>query len=138
MDRASEVALGLVEAGAAREHEVGAGQELRLEDRQYRGSVREAAQLVHAVVHDCHGLDVMGPAQGDRGVVPEDRCLDTLGGKHLAQEPRNRLGAAVRRAFGDRRNHDREILRDVLDGDSGRLPHVGLLHPVDAATASRA
>jgi len=68
-------ALGLVEAEAAREHQVGPAEQLPLEVQQTRRGAAEGRQLVHVVVDGEVAAALAGEGQRHRRVVPEGPVL---------------------------------------------------------------
>ena len=92
VDVAVEFALGLEEAVPAREDRVGPGDQRRLALAQPRVGEAEGGELVHAVVDDRRGAEMIGEAQHHRRVEPQHRIGGHRGGdEHVEQLAQPRL-----------------------------------------------
>ncbi len=95
MDVGVPVALGLVEAVAASEDNVGRGEQLAFEFDELRRRETEVRQLVHAVVHGATGAEMPGELEHHRGVVPTNQAL----GPALDQEAIEQTSELLRLIF---------------------------------------
>ena len=112
MDAAMAVALGLVEAHAAGEDEVGAGEQRGLEIEQLARGPAEQRQLVHVVVDAQIAVQMARERHGHRGVVPEDARLRRLASEKILDEVALLENDVVRiEALRELRDRDRDSLR---------------------------
>jgi hypothetical protein len=111
-------ALRLVQGAAARKDKIGALQQLRLTQDELRWCAVERGELIHAVVHGYRrGRQVARQADCHRGVVPEDKVVDTLVVEESReQRPLHLVGVEPGNTLGQPRYHHAQAgdwMRDI-------------------------
>ena len=96
-------AFRLVETAAAGEDHVGDAEQLGFVGLQLLRRAGERRQLIHTVVDDGHGAEMVGKREAHRRVVPEGELLANMGADgRIEQFPLNvQLPPQVRRQVGD-------------------------------------
>ena len=107
MHVAAQRALALVQAASAGEDEIGALEQMALQQHEARRGEAEGGELVHAVIDAYRRRDMPGEAERHRGVEPGNRD-----GAAFFQEPVEQIalkgvgGAFVQRVGEHRRDHE--------------------------------
>jgi len=121
--------LGLVEARAAGENEVGAFQQRCFPPAQLgRGSQKER-QLVHAVIDHERGIDGVQERLGHRRVHPADRAQDPLGPDESTEELRRRRENVVWRSC--RKSREPRACSQYTPRWTAQVPSIRLVAAVE-------
>ncbi len=116
MDVPVERSLVLVEAHATGEHDVRTREELTLAPAHLGGRALESRELVHAVVHDRLGHEVLRERERHRRVVPEEVGPHAVVRDELVQQARQRCVRLVGRQTRRQMRHgDPQLLRGSSD-----------------------
>jgi len=115
------IALGLVEAHAAGEDEIGTGEQCAFQIEQFAGGAAEQRQLVHVVVDAQVALEMAREGHRHGSVVPEDARAARVGRKQVFDEfALFENHVRMIKPFGQHRHGDRDALRPLGDVQMGR------------------
>ena len=123
MDVGVAAALRCVQLSAAGQHQVGPVEQATFLRDESLGRSLEAGEVVHAVEDGQRTRQMLGPAEGHRGVVPEDRILDVREADEVVDQPAERLLRVIALGARQPRCHDRDAfaLRQVEPGRSALI-----------------
>ena len=105
----------VVQTATAGKHHIGHAEQLSFIRLHLLGSAGKRRQLIHTVIDDRHGAEMIGKRESHRGVVPEDELLPDMGAhRRIEQLPLDgKLATQVFRKMGDGHQDPAAARRDV-------------------------